>query len=92
MIDQITFRDRIRQKAGPVQDDPESKKLHQAYAACFDTPAGRQVLEDLKTRTIQSVCSIGVDPTSLMHLEGQRWIVGIIDNFVERGRHVGKKR
>ena len=65
-------------------DDEE--KLNSACTALFSTDIGLSVLQYLKSITIESVAGPEISDNSLRHLEGQRYIVGLIQRRVNKGK------
>jgi len=65
-------------------DDEE--KLNSAFTALFSTDIGVSVLQYLKSITIESVAGPEITDNSLRHLEGQRYIVGLIQRRVNKGK------
>lgn len=65
----------------------DEHRLNEACAITFATDAGQFVLDYLKHITIHAVAGPGVDPGHLMHLEGQRFVVGIIEARVKHGQN-----
>lgn len=62
-------------------------KISIDVAALFKTDLGKEVLKYLRSITIESVNGAGVSDAHLRHMEGQRYIVGIIE---QRIRHAQK--
>ena len=62
------------------KDDDE--KISDAVGSCFSTPVGQQVLTYLKSITINSVSGPDITDQQLRHLEGQRYIVGLIERRI----------
>jgi hypothetical protein len=56
--------------------------ISQNVAEVFSTPTGQAVLQYLKSITIQLVHGPSVSTESLRHLEGQRFIVALIDQRI----------
>lgn len=56
--------------------------ISQNVAEVFSTPTGQAVLQYLKSITIQLVHGPDVSTESLRHLEGQRFIVALIDQRI----------
>jgi hypothetical protein len=63
------------------------KQISLNVAALFNTDVGKSVLQYLRSITIESVHGAAVTDTELRHMEGQRYIVGIIE---ARIRHAHK--
>lgn len=56
--------------------------ISQNVAEVFSTPTGQAVLQYLKSITIQMVHGPDVTTEALRHLEGQRFIVALIDQRI----------
>lgn len=56
--------------------------ISQNVEEVFSTPTGQAVLQYLKSITIQLVHGPDVSTESLRHLEGQRFIVALIDQRI----------
>jgi len=64
----------------------EERALNQAFVAHFNDERGQRILDYLRSITIDSVCGPAVDDGHLRHLEGQRFIVGVIEQRIQNGR------
>ena len=64
----------------------EEEKLNSVFTALFSTDIGVSVLQYLKSITIDSVAGPEISETALRHLEGQRYIVGLIQRRVNKGK------
>ena len=73
---------------GLIRTSDAETKLNRLCAACFATEAGREVLTYLRKITIESVHGPAVQPHELMHREGMRYLVGIIEQRIARGHTV----
>jgi len=67
-------------------DSQISKNL----SVVFESPTGKEVLRYLRSITIEMVNGPNVTTEELRHLEGQRYIVGLIERRIEHG-HRSKK-
>ena len=61
-------------------------------AALFSTDLGQQVFKYLKRITIDAVNGPNVTDAELRHLEGQRYIVGLIDRRIQHAHKVKNER
>ena len=61
-------------------------------AALFNTDLGQQVFKYLKSITIDAVNGPHVTDAELRHLEGQRYIVGLIDRRIQHAHRVKNER
>lgn len=64
----------------------EEAKLNAMALDLFKAGAGKAFLDYLRSITINAVTPPGYDPNSLIHLEGQRFLVGLIDRRIAKGR------
>jgi len=73
---------------GFVRSPDDEHKLNRLFAVTFASEAGREVLTYLRKITIEAVHGPNVQPHELMHREGMRYLVGIIEQRIARGHHV----
>jgi len=57
-------------------------QISQNVAEIFNTPTGKEVLRYLRSVTIEMVNGPNVTTEELRHLEGQRYIVGLIEQRI----------
>jgi len=73
---------------------PRSKEADQQISkdinALFKTPNGKQVLKYLRSITIEAVTGPNVSDAELRHLEGQRYLVGLIERRSKQSEKVVK--
>lgn len=62
------------------------RELNELAAAAFAGDAGARFLQYLRSITIHNVNGPGVAEKELLHLEGQRYLVAIIERRVDLGR------
>ena len=65
------------------RDKSEDTKINLNIATLFNTDAGRSVLKYLRSITIEQVNGAGVSDAELPHMEGQRYIVGLIETRMQ---------
>lgn len=65
------------------------KQISQNVASVFSTPTGQEVLRYLRSVTIEMVNGPAVSANELMHMEGQRYLVGLIERRIAHGRTSG---
>lgn len=65
-------------------------QISQNFAQIFESPTGKEVLRYLRSITIEMVNGPNVTTEELRHLEGQRYIVGLIEQRIAHG-HRSKK-
>lgn len=68
----------------------EQDQIATMFSGVFDTPAGKKILDWLKAQTINQIGGPDITNDFLRHMEGQRYVVGLIDMYVKRGREVSK--
>lgn len=61
------------------------RTINQHAAATFGTPAGRAFLDYLKSITTNTASGPEVNVNALLHLEGQRFLVGLIQTRINLG-------
>ncbi len=64
------------------------EKISQDINALFKTPNGKQVLKYLRSITIEAVTGPNVSDAELRHLEGQRYLVGLIERRAKQSEKV----
>ena len=72
----------------PTEDEErldDGSALAAAFARCFNTPAGAEVLAHLRTITQHRFYGPDAPDAALRHLEGQRHFVAYIGAMIERG-------
>lgn len=71
---------------GYIRTDEAEKLLNEAFATLFNTENGKRVLKYLSSITQDMVAGPNMDTNALWHLEGQRFLVGIIKTRTEKGK------
>ncbi len=62
------------------------KKLNSLAATVLNGRAGEEFLNYLRSITLNNVTGPGMDDAALRHLEGQRYLIGLIVNRLELGK------
>lgn len=75
---------------GIQRSTDEDLKISLNVAHIFNTPTGHEVLKYLRTITIEMVNGPNVSTEELRHVEGQRYIVGLIEQRIAHA-HRSKK-
>lgn len=57
-------------------------------AALFATPSGQSTLKYLRSITIEAVNGPNVTDAELRHMEGQRYLVGLLERRIQHGHKV----
>ena len=75
-----------------VDGFPRSKavdeKISQDILGLFNTPNGNAVLQYLRSVTTDIVSGGNISDGELRHLEGQRYLVGLIDRRIQHANKV----
>jgi hypothetical protein len=66
----------------------EDAIISKNVASLFSTDTGKEVLRYLRSITIESVNGAAVSNDELRHVEGQRYIVGLIEGRINNGHKV----
>lgn len=66
-------------------------RLNASFAATFETPSGRDVLGYLKLGLVQTILPATATDAELRYREGQRSVIGIIEERIGRAHHVGRR-
>ena len=73
---------------GAVRSVEADTELNKLFAQLFNGPGGQQVLNYLASITINNINGPGLDPNGLIHLEGQRFLYGIIRQRITEADNV----
>tara|TARA_R100000700_G_C3095937_1_gene95149 strand:+ start:413 stop:667 length:255 start_codon:yes stop_codon:yes gene_type:complete len=63
-------------------------KISQNIQALFTDDLGKEVLSYLRSITIESVSGANISDAELRHLEGQRYLVGLIERRIKHAEKV----
>jgi hypothetical protein len=67
---------------GHQRNREDDVRISQNIAAVFTTPTGKEILRYLRSITIEMVNGPNVTTEELRHIEGQRYIVGILEQRI----------
>ena len=70
---------------GFARAEDADNKISLDTASLFSTPNGKEVLKYLRSITIEAVTGANVSDAELRHLEGQRFLVGLIERRMKHG-------
>jgi hypothetical protein len=70
----------------PRSPDKEHE-LNKIFNGVFTGSAGSEVLKYLRFITIEAVSGPNISSTELFHREGMRYLVGIIEQRISRGKN-----
>ena len=83
-----TTRRKPTQYVGPdgLKRPPKfERNLNEAFALIFNSAAGKEVLDYLKSVSTNRVLPPGLPPESYPYQEGARWLMGIISTRIQDG-------
>ena len=63
----------------------DEENLNTLFYKMFTTSGGSEVLKYLKSLTLEAVAGPEISDIQLRHLEGQRYLVGLIQRRVNKG-------
>ena len=66
-------------------------QISQNIAQVFESPTGKEVLKYLRSITIEMVHGPNVTTEELRHIEGQRYVVGLIEQRVSHAHRSKNK-
>lgn len=81
---------KIQGADGKIRDKTLERTINMHAVATFGTPAGRAFLDYLKSITTNVANGPELNVNALIHLEGQRFLVGLIATRVEIGHKENK--
>jgi len=67
---------------GYQRDSSLDSQISQNIAQIFQSPTGKEVLKYLRSVTIEMVNGPNVTTEELRHIEGQRYLVGLIEQRI----------
>jgi hypothetical protein len=71
---------------GYIRSPQLEKSINESFANVFSTKAGEQVLKYLTSITQDMIAGPNMESNALWHLEGQRFLVGIIKTRIGKGK------
>ena len=88
---QRDLRDNPPGPDGQVRSPEEQKRINEVLAHTFKGEVGKAALDYLRSVSIERACGPHVGDGELRHLEGMRYIVGIISQRIA-AHHKGETR
>jgi hypothetical protein len=73
---------------GFVRPTKEDERISLEVSSLFSTPTGQSVLKHLRSITIETVTGANASDAELRHLEGQRFLVGLIERRIKHAEKV----
>jgi len=71
--------------------EEEDNRISVNIRSLFSSPSGKEVLKYLRSITIESVQGANASDAELRHLEGQRYLVGLIERRIKHAEKVDNK-
>lgn len=72
---------------GYIRSPELEKSINESFANIFSSKSGEIVLKYLTSMTQDMVAGPNMESNALWHLEGQRFLVGVIKTRIEKGKH-----
>ena len=76
---------------GYQRNSDRDSEISRNVAEIFESPTGKEVLRYLRSITIEMVNGPNVTTEELRHLEGQRYIVGLIEQRISHAHRSKNK-
>tara|TARA_R110000796_G_scaffold126508_2_gene241356 strand:- start:228 stop:464 length:237 start_codon:yes stop_codon:yes gene_type:complete len=76
---------------GYQRKSDQDVQISQNIAQIFQSPTGKEVLKYLRSITIEMVHGPNVTTEELRHIEGQRYIVGLIEQRISHAHRSNNK-
>lgn len=73
---------------GIARTKAQEDKISLNIGSVFSEPTGKEILKYLRSITIEMVSGPNISADELRHLEGQRYIVGLLERHVQRSHKV----
>jgi hypothetical protein len=82
----VTKKDMMSSCDGFQYTKEAESRLNGTAVRVFETESGAELLRYLENITINNINGPNIDESALKHLEGQRWIVGVIKRRIFLGK------
>jgi hypothetical protein len=73
---------------GFQRSQSEDQRISKNIDSIFKTPTGKEVLKYLRSITIESVQGPNASDAELRHLEGQRYLVGVVERRISHAQRI----
>ncbi|BAQ87622.1 hypothetical protein [uncultured Mediterranean phage uvMED] len=70
---------------GMTRQSKDEENLNTLCFGVFNTVSGKEILKYLKSLTLDAVAGPEISNEQLRHLEGQRYIVGLLQRRINKG-------
>lgn len=75
---------------GYVRSEDQERTLNKTFAGVFKGDDGKIILDYIKSITTEAVAGPNIDSNQLFHLEGMRFLAGIIQTRIKKGEQDGR--
>ena len=75
---------------GYVRSEDQERNLNKTFAGVFKGDEGKKILEYLKSITTEAVAGPNIESNQLFHLEGMRFLTGVIQTRIKKGEQDGR--
>ena len=75
---------------GYSRSTKDEEILNKHFANVFKGDEGKKVLEYLQSITTEAVAGPNIDSNGLFHLEGMRFLAGVIQTRIKKGEQDGR--
>jgi len=75
---------------GYVRTNEEERNLNKTFAGVFKGEDGKKVLDYIKSITTEAVAGPNIESNQLFHLEGMRFLAGVIQTRIKKGEQDGR--
>jgi hypothetical protein len=73
---------------GIARNKSEEDRISLNFGSLFSQPTGKEIIKYLRSVTIEMVSGPNISTDELRHLEGQRYLVGLIERHIQRSHKV----
>jgi|TARA_R110002051_G_scaffold100647_1_gene171021 hypothetical protein len=75
---------------GYIRTAEDEQKLNKHFASLFKGEEGKKVLDYLKSITTETVAGPNITSNGLFHIEGMRFLMGVITTRIKKGENDGR--
>ncbi len=75
---------------GYVRTEDQERELNKTFAGLFKGEDGKKILDYIKSITTEAVAGPNIDSNQLFHLEGMRFLAGVIQTRIKKGEQDGR--
>jgi len=75
---------------GYLRTEEAERLLNKHFANLFKGDEGKKVLDYLKSITTEAVAGPNITSNALFHIEGMRFLIGVITTRIKKGENDGR--